>query len=69
MPADGVRIHSAALEEAEAAIEWYGKRSRTAAGAFLNELDRTIAQIAQHPERFQLYQFGTRRECCVRFHI
>jgi plasmid stabilization system protein ParE len=63
----GVRIHPAALEEAEAAMAWYGKRSRTAAEAFLNDIDRAIAQISQHPERYQLYELKTRRALLHKF--
>ena len=67
MTGKSARIHPAALEEAEAAMAWYGKRSRAAAEAFLNELDRAITQISQHPERHQLYEFKTRRAVLHRF--
>jgi hypothetical protein len=43
-----VRIHPAALEEAEAAVIWYGSRSQRAAELFLDELDLAIAQIQSH---------------------
>ena len=56
-----VQIHPAALEEAEGAADWYAERSRRAAEAFLNELDRATRQIAEHPERFPAFEFGTRR--------
>jgi toxin ParE1/3/4 len=62
-----VRIHPAALEEAEAAVAWYSKRSRTAADAFLDELDRTIRQISQHPEQYEAREFNTRRAILRRF--
>jgi plasmid stabilization system protein ParE len=42
---DSARIHPDALEEAEAAIEWYAQRSRRAAELFLDELDRAIQEI------------------------
>jgi plasmid stabilization system protein ParE len=57
-----VRIHPAALEEAEAVLAWYAKRSSRAADAFLNELDHAI-----HPERYQLYEFEARRAVLRRF--
>jgi plasmid stabilization system protein ParE len=47
-----LRIHPAALEEAEGAPDWYSQRSKRAAEMFLAELDRAIEQIAQHPHRF-----------------
>jgi plasmid stabilization system protein ParE len=62
-----VRIHPAALEEAEAAVEWYGKRSRRAAEALLSEIDRTIASISHHPQRYQVYEFKTRRAVLHKF--
>jgi plasmid stabilization system protein ParE len=62
-----VQIHPAALEEAESAVEWYGKRSPAAAEAFLNEFDRTIGLISQHPERYQSHELKTRRAVLNRF--
>jgi plasmid stabilization system protein ParE len=41
--------------------DWYAERSRRAAEAFLNELDRAARQIAEHPEQFPAFEFGTRR--------
>lgn len=62
-----VRIHPAALEEAEAATEWYRRRSPQVAGMFLDELDRTIDRIGVHPGQFPEYAFGTRRLVLQRF--
>jgi len=62
-----VRIHPSALEEAEAAIEWYGRRSTRAAGMFLDELDRAINEIGDQPGQFADYEFGTRRMVLRRF--
>jgi plasmid stabilization system protein ParE len=62
-----VRIHPLALDEAEAAAEWYRKRSHGAAGGFLNELDRTIDLISRHPKQYQSYEFGTRRAMLRKF--
>ena len=44
-----------------------GKRSRGAAEAFLNALDRTIDLISRHPEQYQSYEFGTRRAMLRKF--
>jgi plasmid stabilization system protein ParE len=56
-----VQIHPEALEEAEAATDWYAERSRRAAEEFLNELRRAIQQISEYPEQFPALEFGTRR--------
>jgi len=62
-----VHIHPAALEEAEAATDWYRERSRRAAERFLNELGRAIEQISGHPEQYPELAFGTRRMVLGRF--
>jgi plasmid stabilization system protein ParE len=64
---ESVRIHPAALEEAEAAMDWYAHRSRRAAEMFLIELDRAIEQIARDPERSAADEAGTRRMLLRRF--
>jgi len=63
-----VRIHPAALEEAEVATAWYGQRSAKAAEMFLEELDREIERIGANPEQFPLHEFGTRRPHFADFH-
>jgi plasmid stabilization system protein ParE len=67
VPGGIVRIHPAALEEAEAAVEWYARRSHQAAEAFLSELDHGIEQISHHPERYQRHEFETRRALLLKF--
>ena len=67
MSSASARIHPAALEEAEAAAEWYGRRSMRAAWMFLDELDHAIDRIADHPGQFPEYAFGTRRMVLQRF--
>jgi plasmid stabilization system protein ParE len=62
-----VRIHPDALEEAEAATEWYRRRSPRAATMFLDELDRAIERIGDHPGQFPEYAFGARRAVRQRF--
>jgi plasmid stabilization system protein ParE len=64
---ESLRIHPAALEEAEAALDWYARRSRRAAGMFLDELDRAMDQIGQNPEQHPRHDFGTRRFVLRRF--
>lgn len=62
-----IRIHPAALQEAEAATEWYGKRSERAAEMFLDDLDRAIERISDNPEQYPLHELGTRRITLRRF--
>jgi plasmid stabilization system protein ParE len=63
-----IQIHPEAFcEEAEAATDWYAHRSRRAAERFLNELSRAIQQVSEHPERFPLFEFGTRRAVLRKF--
>jgi plasmid stabilization system protein ParE len=62
-----VVFHPAALAEAEAATEWYRRRSERAAARFLDELDRAIEQISSDPNRFPIFEFGTRRMLLRRF--
>ena len=67
MNGDPLRIHPVALDEAEAAIDWYAQRSRRVAGRFLDQLERAIEQIIENPHRFPVYEFGTRRLVMRRF--
>ncbi|MGH9618305.1 MAG: type II toxin-antitoxin system RelE/ParE family toxin [Bryobacteraceae bacterium] len=62
-----VRIHPDALEEAEAARDWYRRRSVRAAEMFLDELDCAIAAIESDPARYPEYLFGARRTILRRF--
>lgn len=48
-------------------MTWYGKHSDRGAEAFLTELDRTIAQISQHLQRYPWREFKTRRAVLRRF--
>jgi plasmid stabilization system protein ParE len=64
---ESLRIHPAAPEEAEAAVDWYARLSRRAAGMFLDELDRAMDQIDQNPEQYPRHDFGTRRIVLRRF--
>jgi len=62
-----VRIHPDALEEAEAATDWYGARSLRAAERFLDELTRGIDRITENPEQFPKFLYGTRRLVFAKF--
>src|SRR5438270_4861374 len=62
-----IGIHPAALEEAEAATDWYAQRSRRAAERFLDELERAIDQIARNPTQYASHELGTRRMLLRRF--
>lgn len=62
-----LRVHPAALDEAEAATDWYARRSVSAARMFLDELDRAIDQIAENPYRYRAYESGTRCMVMRRF--
>ena len=67
MSGESLRIHPAALEEAGAAMDWYARRSKRAAGMFLDELDHAMDLIGQNPEQYPRHDFGTRRIVLRRF--
>jgi plasmid stabilization system protein ParE len=67
MPRVAVRIHPAAIEEAEAAYDWYSERSLTAAQGFLEELERAVEVVSETPQRWPQYRAGTRRYVFPRF--
>ena len=67
MSGASVRLHPDALAEAEAATEWYRRRSVRAAEMLLDELDRAIDRIGDHPGQFPEYAFGARRMVLQRF--
>ena len=66
-PSRQVDIHPEAIAEAQAACQWYGERSASAADAYLVELDRAIEAIADNPEMWPRYVHGTRRYIFHRF--
>ncbi len=65
--ARNIEFHPEAVEEARAAREWYEERSASAAAAFIAELDAAVASIAEAPDRWSLYLYGTRRFLFRRF--
>ena len=56
-----VEFHPEALAEAEAAVAWYRERSLRAAEVLVNELEEAIRVISETPERWPLFEAGTRR--------
>ena len=58
MPRLSVDFHPDAVEEAQAARQWYAERSQSAADSFLAELDQGIEAISEVPERWPLFKHG-----------
>ncbi len=59
MPGVSVVFHPAAVEEAQAARQWYAARSQSAADSFLAELDGGIEAISLAPERWPLFAWDS----------
>jgi plasmid stabilization system protein ParE len=51
-----VAFHPAAQRENSRAIAWYQERSTAAARRFVEEVDRVVAVIASHPDRYGWYE-------------
>jgi len=62
-----IRVHPEAQREAEAAVEWYGKRSPAAADRLVVELRSALGRIQQSPSQFPKLAFDTRRKVLGRF--
>ena len=62
-----VRLHPAAFDETEAAIDWCRRCSVRATQLFLDELDRAIDRLEKDATQFPEYLFGTRRIVLRRF--
>jgi toxin ParE1/3/4 len=62
-----VEFHEAASLELEAAFDWYLARSESAAGRFVEELDRAVTRIAEAPHRWPEGIHGTRKFVLQRF--
>ncbi len=60
-------FHPEALADAEATVVWYRERSLRAAEALDNELEKAIQVISETPERWPLFEAGTRRFPLRRF--
>ena len=62
-----IRVHPEARLEAEAAVEWYGQRSRHAAGRLVIELRSALGRIQHSPNQFPKFAFNARRMVLGRF--
>jgi len=62
-----VEFHPAALQEARAAVDWYSRRSRLAAVAFVLELEVALSSITESPARWPSAIGGCRRYVLHRF--
>lgn len=60
MPPRKIDFHPAALEEAEAARDWYAERSPAVAGACIRELFHAAEHVAAAPERWPRFTQDTR---------
>lgn len=60
-------LHPLAIDEAEAAYDWYAERNPLVAELFGQELDRAISQILDSPERWPSHEQRTRRILLHRF--
>lgn len=55
------RWHPEAIEDAQAARDWYAERSPLAARGFLLVLGEAVAAVAAAPERWPVGKHGCRR--------
>jgi len=62
-----IEFHPYALEEARGAYLWYYERNKSAAKAFLAEIDRAVQKIQEAPRRWPSYIAGSRRFLLRRF--
>jgi len=61
------RFHPQAWQEVEAAEAWYRQRDYEASARFLSEIYDALENLAQWPQRWPGYQYGTRRFVLHRF--
>jgi plasmid stabilization system protein ParE len=62
-----VRVHPEAASELREARLWYARRNRVAGDGFRAAYKLAIRRIAEAPERWAVYLFGTRRYLLDRF--
>ncbi|MBI5501096.1 MAG: type II toxin-antitoxin system RelE/ParE family toxin [Deltaproteobacteria bacterium] len=67
-----VVLHAGAAAEVSAAVSWYEEREPALGAAFLGELDRGLAVIAEAPYRWPVWpgarpELGARRFLLARF--
>jgi len=63
----GVQFHEAAVEEYQAAFEWYFERSELASSRFAGELNQAITLVSEAPQRWPASIHGTRKFLLRRF--
>ncbi len=62
-----IRFFEEAVAEIEESRAWYRRRSESAEGAFLRELDHAIDLVVDAPHRWPIYLSGTRRYVFPKF--
>jgi plasmid stabilization system protein ParE len=62
-----IDLHPVAVKEARAAYRWYLRRSAMAAARFRAAFEAALSQIAQAPDRWPVYLYGTRYRLLRRF--
>lgn len=62
-----IEFHPEAIAEAEAAVIWYRERSLRAAEALVNEIEHALRAISETPQRWSVFEAGTRRMSLRRF--
>jgi plasmid stabilization system protein ParE len=67
MGAEAVEFHPEAAEEAQAAVEWYRRRSTRAAEGFVRELEEAVRAVSEAPLRWPEFTEGARRYLLSRF--
>ena len=61
------QFHPAALQEFEAADDWYAERSSDASAEFLSAIADALEKITSSSQRWPRYLHGTRRFVLQRF--
>jgi plasmid stabilization system protein ParE len=61
------QFHPAALQEFEAADDWYAERSADASAEFLSAIADALENISSSSRRWPRYLYGTRRFVLQRF--
>jgi plasmid stabilization system protein ParE len=67
MASSTFRFHPEAREEFREAVRWYRMRDRRASSEFRAAVSSAIRIIAEAPERWPKYLYGTRRFIVQRF--
>ncbi len=62
-----VLFDARAIEDVEAASQWYSEKQQVLAIEFLNALNDTLGLVAQYPEAYVEVDFGIRRVLLKKF--